>query len=1090
MCLSQRRLSVLVYHQPYRWFFQNMSYSGNSCWNKCRNFYYSSSYITRQNRQMKSIVFEKRKLPNVQATTVDSGNDGVKLDTTNERQKWAEDQKHEKFESAKDAPNILTELTPDPVESLLLVSTLDGSLTALDRKSGQLRWVSKDEPMIRVPSGGKLDSLPKPPFFLPDPRSGSLYVLGRYGQLRKLPFTIPQLVSMAPCRSTEGLLYTGRKMDMWLKLNPLTGEKKEMKASDDLTCPLTSERENLNGGNSKSVLIGKSEYTIAMLDGSRKWNVTFHDYSSIDMNPQSMQDYDLLHFTSPSTGSILTYDRESGQLLWQSDLQSPVIALYSIDTSLSSLVSVPFTAVASETLNRIKSPAAERDESKLLPTLYIGECPYGLYAVPSLVDETVYTISNTNRELPQIAGPKGSIENNYPSVNEDAATDSTGTDGDILIFGHYEVPETTNKKSHMQITSSVVESASSNTSSDYDNVVNDSDTDRVIFQPQPSKFFGGFQQNNLYSTPNQFPPIPERVEKDKSRGTEDNPTYVVFATAVATLFITSTLMSGGYIAFRIINKKKPEKRTYLSGSDGIVTVGKISFDPSAVLGKGCEGTFVYKGKFENRAVAVKRILPDCFAFADREVDLLKESDEHPNVVRYYCTEEDFQFRYIALELCAATLHDWVEGKFIHENISPLTVLKESTDGLTYLHSLRIVHRDIKPANVLLSLCPNTNTVKAMISDFGLCKKLVNGRVSFSRRSGGIPGTEGWIAPELMWVGSDVQRTTYAVDIFSLGCVFYYVLSKGSHPFGDAFQRQSNIISGKYVLNEVSDTKDFVGGQDLIRSMISADADFRPSPAAILRHPMFWSQEKILGFFLDVSDRIEKENEQTCPLLRCLESGETKEEVVKTDWRNHICAEVALDLRKYRTYKGNSVRDLLRALRNKKNHYRELTPQAQASLGEIPDKFVNYWISRFPHLLPYTWSKFECVKTEPIFSKYYSDTFNFFPRRELEPLSEEPEENTEPNSESVLSSSVSADTNYEGNGSPEKSPQNPRQIITKNFWKSKNQQNTRYRRPRGTPVNVSSEFYRLNQGSIANPLPVHTIISPASSENNWRERNPT
>lgn len=36
----------------------------------------------------------------------------------------------------------------------------------------------------------------------------------------------------------------------------------------------------------------------------------------------------------------------------------------------------------------------------------------------------------------------------------------------------------------------------------------------------------------------------------------------------------------------------------------------------------------------------------------------------------------------------------------------------------------------------------------MISDFGLCKKLAVGRHSFSRRSG-VPGTEGWIAPEVL-----------------------------------------------------------------------------------------------------------------------------------------------------------------------------------------------------------------------------------------------------------------------------------------------------------------------------------------------------
>jgi serine/threonine-protein kinase/endoribonuclease IRE1 len=45
--------------------------------------------------------------------------------------------------------------------------------------------------------------------------------------------------------------------------------------------------------------------------------------------------------------------------------------------------------------------------------------------------------------------------------------------------------------------------------------------------------------------------------------------------------------------------------------------------------------------------------------------------------------------------------------------------------------------------------PNAKgAVRAMISDFGLCKKLKTGRISFSRRSG-VAGTDGWIAPEML-----------------------------------------------------------------------------------------------------------------------------------------------------------------------------------------------------------------------------------------------------------------------------------------------------------------------------------------------------
>ena len=44
----------------------------------------------------------------------------------------------------------------------------------------------------------------------------------------------------------------------------------------------------------------------------------------------------------------------------------------------------------------------------------------------------------------------------------------------------------------------------------------------------------------------------------------------------------------------------------------------------------------FRGQFDKRQVAVKRILPESFTLADREVDLLRQSDEHPNVVRYFC----------------------------------------------------------------------------------------------------------------------------------------------------------------------------------------------------------------------------------------------------------------------------------------------------------------------------------------------------------------------------------------------------------------------------------------------------------------------
>lgn len=63
----------------------------------------------------------------------------------------------------------------------------------------------------------------------------------------------------------------------------------------------------------------------------------------------------------------------------------------------------------------------------------------------------------------------------------------------------------------------------------------------------------------------------------------------------------------------------------------------------------------------------------------------------------------------------------------------------------------------------------------------------------------------------------------------------------------------------------------------------------------------------------MSDRIEKETGESIVVMS-LEWGGAQ--VVQDDWRQHMHPVIAEDLRRFRDYKGHSVRDLLRALRNK------------------------------------------------------------------------------------------------------------------------------------------------------------------------------
>lgn len=92
----------------------------------------------------------------------------------------------------------------------------------------------------------------------------------------------------------------------------------------------------------------------------------------------------------------------------------------------------------------------------------------------------------------------------------------------------------------------------------------------------------------------------------------------------------------------------------------------------------------------------------------------------------------------------------------------------------------------------------------------------------------------------------------------MGCVFYYVISKGSHPFGDLVKRQLNILSYEFELKTFNlSPKDSTSvlAEELITDMISKDPAKRPPAKAVIMHPFFWNSEKILNFLQVIKIRI-------------------------------------------------------------------------------------------------------------------------------------------------------------------------------------------------------------------------------------------
>ncbi|CCE64353.1 hypothetical protein TPHA_0H01470 [Tetrapisispora phaffii CBS 4417] len=428
-----------------------------------------------------------------------------------------------------------------------------------------------------------------------------------------------------------------------------------------------------------------------------------------------------------------------------------------------------------------------------------------------------------------------------------------------------------------------------------------------------------------------------------------------------------------------------------------------------VLGFGSLGTVVYKGKFEGRPVAIKRMLIDFCDIASTEIDLLSESDDHPNVIRYYCSEETGRFLYIALELCNSNLEDLVEKRRLvvkkmlletadvwSRDWESLTILNQIASGVNHLHLLKIIHRDIKPQNILVATAKkfiagqisadkyDNSNIRILISDFGLCKKLESDKSSFQTNVNNAAGTTGWRAPELLDVSkrallqtikevsendksasqlsnSDAvhddgskMRLTRAIDIFSMGCVFYYILSNGEHPFGDRYIREANIIKGSFNLSKISatltDESLQLEAKDLISRMISNDPLSRPPALDVLKHPLFWSVSKKLQFLLKVSDRFEGERRDPPSALLLELEANAKFVILNGNWTTTLDSEFISSLGKYRKYSGASFLDLLRAFRNKYHHYQDTPASISKKIGILPDGFYFYFIEKFPNLL--------------------------------------------------------------------------------------------------------------------------------------------
>ncbi|CAB3365122.1 Hypothetical predicted protein [Cloeon dipterum] len=175
------------------------------------------------------------------------------------------------------------------------------------------------------------------------------------------------------------------------------------------------------------------------------------------------------------------------------------------------------------------------------------------------------------------------------------------------------------------------------------------------------------------------------------------------------------------------------------------------------LGSGAQGA-VFRGTLKGEHVAVKKVREQ----KETDIKNLRKLN-HENVVQFkgVCTQAPCFC--IVMEYCPfGPLYNLLkEG----ERVPPGRLIswsKQIAEGMSYLHSHKIIHRDLKSPNVLIG---KNEVVK--ISDFGTCRQLNENSTKMS-----FAGTVAWMAPEVI----RNEPCSEKVDIWSYGVLLWELLT--------------------------------------------------------------------------------------------------------------------------------------------------------------------------------------------------------------------------------------------------------------------------------------------------------------------------
>ncbi|XP_030273576.1 mitogen-activated protein kinase kinase kinase kinase 3-like isoform X5 [Sparus aurata] len=247
------------------------------------------------------------------------------------------------------------------------------------------------------------------------------------------------------------------------------------------------------------------------------------------------------------------------------------------------------------------------------------------------------------------------------------------------------------------------------------------------------------------------------------------------------------------------------------------------------------------------AIKVIKLEPgEDFAVVQQEILMMKDC-KHSNIVAYYGSYLRREKLWICMEFCGGgSLQD------IYHITGPLTeskiayVLRETLQGLFYLHGRGKMHRDIKGANILL-----TDNGYVKLADFGVSAQIT---MTLAKRKSFI-GTPYWMAPEV----AAVERKggyNQLCDIWAVG-ITAIELAELQPPMFDLHPMRALLLMTKsnFQPPKLKDKVKWTGNfHEFVKIALTKNPKKRPAADKLLQHP-FVSQPLSRTLAIELLDKV-------------------------------------------------------------------------------------------------------------------------------------------------------------------------------------------------------------------------------------------